>query len=387
MGSQQFEGLGIAPTVDFSAPTPQLVVEQSVRAEIDMQISTAKKYKRSIKQFVDEASAMVQSNQQIAASCFYKLPRSGKVIQGPSVRLAEICVYCYQNTRSVARMVDTAGTHAKVEAGFADLERNNAITKEVMRRITDKSGQRYNDDMITVTLNAAAAIAWRNAVFGVIPGVYVQALFEMAKATAIGDIKSLSERRARMMEAFAKVSVFEDVILRHMRIEAVDQINIEELEHLFGIFTAIREGSMDADDLKMIDCLGEPIVYEDKKPQNPQTLKAAAERARNATQKTEKPETAGNAPGATNQPETQKETNEPEETRQDASTEAKETAPEPNRTRRQQPKKDAEPSAPTPESKPEPAPAPQPQRQPKQEKPQDTRPFKEPDPSGPSRLF
>ncbi|MCH8841084.1 MAG: hypothetical protein IH831_10535 [Planctomycetes bacterium] len=44
-------------------------------SEIDMQIATAKKYPRSIKQFQNEALQMATLNEDIAGECIYSLPR------------------------------------------------------------------------------------------------------------------------------------------------------------------------------------------------------------------------------------------------------------------------------------------------------------------------
>ena len=58
------------------------------RSEIDIQIQTAKRFPRSISQFKKTALAMATIDEETAGSMFYKVPRSGKTIEGPSVRLA-----------------------------------------------------------------------------------------------------------------------------------------------------------------------------------------------------------------------------------------------------------------------------------------------------------
>ena len=60
------------------------------RAEIDVQITTAKRYPRSVTAFRREAEEMATLDEETAGSMFYVLPRAGKNIEGPSVRLAEI---------------------------------------------------------------------------------------------------------------------------------------------------------------------------------------------------------------------------------------------------------------------------------------------------------
>ena len=79
------------------------------KAEIDVQISTAKAFPRSLKQFQDRAMSMATFSEEIAASCSYALPRGGKSLEGPSVRLAEIIVSSFGNIRSGARVIANDG--------------------------------------------------------------------------------------------------------------------------------------------------------------------------------------------------------------------------------------------------------------------------------------
>ena len=139
------------------------------KAEIDVQISTAKAFPRSLKQFQDRAMSMATFSEEIAASCSYALPRGGKSLEGPSVRLAEIIVSSFGNIRSGARVIANDGKTITAQGICHDLETNNCVTVEVKRRITDKNGKTFNEDMQVVTGNAACAIAFRNAVFKVVP--------------------------------------------------------------------------------------------------------------------------------------------------------------------------------------------------------------------------
>ena len=75
------------------------------RSEIDMQVATAHKFPRSIKRFRQEALQMVTLNESVAESCIYALPRSGKTIEGPSARFAEVIASAWGNCRAGARAV------------------------------------------------------------------------------------------------------------------------------------------------------------------------------------------------------------------------------------------------------------------------------------------
>jgi hypothetical protein len=212
------------------------------QAEIDSQIATAKRYPRSIRRFMDEATEMVTLSEEIAGECMYALPRGGKTIEGPSARFAEIVASSWGNCRAGARIVSEEEKFIVAQGVFHDLERNVAITYEVKRRITDKYGNRYNDDMVGTTGNAACSISLRNAVLKGVPKAFWKSLYDEARKCAIGDVKTLPNKRATMLAAFAKMGVTEDMVLSSMEAKGIEDIGLDELATLRGLFQAIKDG-------------------------------------------------------------------------------------------------------------------------------------------------
>jgi hypothetical protein len=224
--------------------TPQLsIIESQERANIDMLIATAKKYPRDIVRVKRTMEAMATLDEDTAESCNYHLERNGKSIDGPSVRMAEIAVATYQNIRCGSRVISNDGKVITGQAFCHDLENNTFIAWETQRRITDKSGRTYGEDMQVVTGNAASAIAFRNAVFKVIPGALIKPVAEKARQVAVGDLKTLSERRTRALKKFASIGVKETQVLAFLGRSSIELVDIADVEKLFGVFTAIREGS------------------------------------------------------------------------------------------------------------------------------------------------
>lgn len=217
-------------------------LEALARGEIDVQIRTAKAFPRSIKRFINEATDMACLDEATAESCMYALPRGGKSIQGPSARLAEIVASAWGNCRAGARVVSEQDSFVVAQGVFYDLERNVAITFESRRRITDKNGFRYNDDMIGVTANAACSIALRNAVFKGMPKAFWGPVYDAAKKTAIGDAKSLAAKRDEIVAYFGKMGVTLDRILASVGKPSLEDIGAEELVTLKGAASAIKEG-------------------------------------------------------------------------------------------------------------------------------------------------
>ncbi len=226
---------------------------QIERAQIDMQIATARRYPRSLSLVKSKMLSFATLDEETASGCFYTLPGrkggDGKAIQGPSVRLAEIALSCYQHLRAGSRIIEDDGKFITAQGVVHDLENNVVISIEVKRRVTTKTGQRYGDDMIATTGNAACSIALRNATFRVIPLALVKPVYEAAKKLAIGDAKSLVQRRGEALARFLKIGVSNDMVCKALEVRSVDDIQLDHLETLFGYYTAIKDGDTTIDEV------------------------------------------------------------------------------------------------------------------------------------------
>ncbi len=230
-------------------PNEQGSVELITRAEYDVQIATARKYPRSIASFCKEAIGLVNLNEQIADDCIYAIPRDGKIIEGPSARFAEIILHSWGHTRAGARIVDEDAKFITAQGVCHDLQSNTMITFEVKRRITNKQGKRYNDDMIAMTGNAACSIALRNAITRVIPKAFWEPIYQEARMVVMGDSMTLSSRRAVALELLAKFGATEEMIIKKLGVVGVEDITLDHLLVLRGIATAIKEGDTTVEQL------------------------------------------------------------------------------------------------------------------------------------------
>lgn len=272
---------------------PEVVTESALslitKAEIDMQISTAKAFPRSLKMFLDKAMSMATISEEVAASCNYALPRGGRSLEGPSVRLAEIVCSTYGNIRAGARVIANDGKTITAQGICHDLETNNSITVEVKRKITDKNGKTYNEDMQVVTGNAACAIAYRNAVFKVVPSALVQEVYDKAKEVARGTAETLVAKRDKAIRYFHDMGVKDAQICEQLEIKKVEDIDLDKLATLRGMVTLIKNGESTISDLfpKSNEAAFEDIelLFELKK----ETL--SADELKNATRIMDKKET------------------------------------------------------------------------------------------------
>lgn len=232
------------PSIDVTA-LPALV-----RAEIDGQIATARAFPRSNAEFIRESTELVCLDAEVAESCIYSLPRGkdgkgqAKYITGPSARFAELVQYSFGNNRAGARVVAEDAEFVVAQGTYHDLQKNVQTTMEVKRRITDSRGKRYNSDMIGVTGNAACSIAHRNAVLKGIPKALWMIVYNRARAVSLGDVTTLSTKRAQALDWFAKQGVSPDQIFAGLGLGGVEDIGLSELETLAGLRTAIKNGDV-----------------------------------------------------------------------------------------------------------------------------------------------
>lgn len=216
------------------------------RAQVDVQIATARKYPRTLSKVKERMLSFATLDEETASSCFFTLPaRKGgddKPIQGPSIRMAEIALASYQHIKAGSRIINDDGKFLTAQAVVHDLENNVAVSIEVRRRVTGKSGNRFSDDMIAVTGNAACSIALRNAVFRVVPRALITPVYEAAKRVAVGDVKSLTSKRAQIIGRLKQMGAKDANILAAVGAEKIEDIDLAKLEVLIGLGTAIKDG-------------------------------------------------------------------------------------------------------------------------------------------------
>ena len=245
-------------------------IYQQDKAAIDVQISTAKAYPRNVKRSIDNSIALVTMDKETASTCTYSVPRGGKAITGPSVHLAKILAQNWGNMRVEAKVISIEGRQLTSQAIAFDLENNLAIKVEVKRSIMGKTG-RFNDDMITVTGNAANSIALRNAVLSVIPKAVVDKVYNEAKKTITGDVSDktkLIARRKQVFDGFKDTyEVSESEVLSSIGKAALDHVTGDDLVVLIGIAQAIKDGETSVD-TAFRNKKGTPAVNEKTKDQH-----------------------------------------------------------------------------------------------------------------------
>lgn len=228
-------------------------VDAVERANVDSQVATAKQYPRDLMRSVNNSIAMATMDYNTAQSCGYALPRGGKPITGPSVHLAKLIVSNWGNMRTEVKVVQITDKQVISRGACWDLENNVATAFEVRRSIVGKGGKRFSDDMITVTGNAANAIAYRNAVFSVIPKAITDKVYQAAQRFITGDLsdeEKIISRRKKCIDFFKdEYGITEEEVVMLCGKQTVNQIKADQIALLLGITQSLKDGDTTVEEL------------------------------------------------------------------------------------------------------------------------------------------
>jgi hypothetical protein len=224
------------------------VLQAIDRAEVDIQISTAKQYPRDLQVVLNKIATYATMDKETAEDCFYVLRRKNDrgqdtIIEGLSVRMAEIIASAWGNIRVATRIIGNDGKTITAQAVCHDLESNTAITKCVPRRITNKAGKTFSEDMQVVTGNAAASIAFRNAVLSVIPKAVTKKIINEVKRVALGQSIDLESSRQNVIAYYGKLGVKPEQLLAYLGVKTVEAIDKQMIFELRALRNAIEEGT------------------------------------------------------------------------------------------------------------------------------------------------
>lgn len=248
MGLEEYEVLPVEAQSLQQAP-----VDVTERANVDSQVATAKQYPRNIRRSIDNSIVMATMDNETAQSCGYALPRGGKPITGPSVHLAKIIVSNWGNMRTEAKVVQITDKQIISRGTAWDLETNVASAFEVRRSIVDKKGNRFSDDMITVTGNAANSIAYRNAVFSVVPKAVIDKVYKAAQKCITGDLSDNEKMLKRRNDAIRffndEWGITEAEVIKLCGKQTVNQIKADEIALLLGMAQSLKDGDTTVEEL------------------------------------------------------------------------------------------------------------------------------------------
>jgi len=228
-------------------------MELMERAQIDVQISTANRYPRSLTKFNERAKSMVSVDLETAESCIYRRPvgkegGSMKYVEGESIRLAEIVAACYGNIRVGAIITEMEPRYVKAVGMAHDLESNYAAKAEVVESTVDKYGKPFSERMRVVVAKAAQSKAMRDAIFRVVPKSLCKSITNLAYQVIAGQEKPIGERRKAVEQWLCKLSIEPSRIFAALGVSGIEEMGNEQLMELTGLRTALKDGEITLDE-------------------------------------------------------------------------------------------------------------------------------------------
>ena len=200
------------------------------RAEIDQAIATAHRYPRILDTVVKQIEVMSCYNEEAAENCIYSLPRGGKPIIGQT--------YTDRKEKAVY-----------AEGVFHDLQTNRRTIIHDSRRIVNKNGQIYSDEMIIVTGKAAASIARRNAILNAVPRAIWHPIWEQALRIVRGELETFVERKEKALRAFSQFGVKPEQVYLALGLKGDIDLTLEHVPVLRGMYLALRDGSSTVEEM------------------------------------------------------------------------------------------------------------------------------------------
>jgi hypothetical protein len=231
-----------------SVPFTGSALAAQERGQLEQMIASAERRPRSIEKFRLELEKYACLTPDVALTMFYTLKRAEKPIVGPSVRFAEVLLTCYRNCRAGTRPMGADSTTVSAQGIFYDCEANVGLTVEAQRSIMGNRG-RFSNDMITVTGNAAASVAYRNAIFRGVPKALWQDIYEKAKETAVGKAESFAASVVTAMEYFAKSGATEIMVLNTLGVVSVRDIDKDHILVMRVWAKELKDGDKTVEDI------------------------------------------------------------------------------------------------------------------------------------------
>lgn len=248
MNDEELE-LSNEPVEQREVATNSLQVLQQDKAALEVLIETAKKYPRDLAAVVRNSTFVATIDVETAKSCIYTIVK-GKTITGPSVNLARIIAQNFKNLRVENKVVGFDNSHVTCEATCYDLENNYAVRTQIKKSIIGNNGK-FSEDLQTITGNAGNAIAFRNAVFAVIPKELVNKVYNAVKQKIVGKLDKPNQLAVEiakvakyLQQAYPSLKLTDEMIAKAVNKSTFAHLTSDDLLTLIGLDNAIKNNEL-----------------------------------------------------------------------------------------------------------------------------------------------
>jgi len=197
----------------------------------------------------------------LAEHAMYAYPRGGTLVEGPSIRLAEVLAQSWGNLDCGVREISQSNGVSVAEAYAIDLQTNTRITKifHVPHvRDTKQGRKKLTDarDIYELVANQGSR-RLRACILGIIPGDVTEAAVARVRQTLESSDIPLSEQIRKMVLAFDEYGIKVEHLEKRIG-HKLESIIPQEIVTLKGIYKSIKDGMSNREDffdigLKNID--------------------------------------------------------------------------------------------------------------------------------------
>lgn len=234
------------PVMDNVNQGTVAVESQRAIAEAQGKLVIAKRFPR------DETAAYAKAmracqRKGLAEKAFYSYNRSGSSVTGPTIRFAEELARCWGNIDYGIKELSQDKGKSEMQAYAWDLETNamsvqnftNPHIRETKSGSVTLTSQR---DIYEINANMGAR-RLRARILAILPADFVEDAIAECKRTLAGKSdEPLTDRVRRMVVAFAKLGVNQEMIERRLGRKA-ETMNTDDLVDYIGIYNSIKEGA------------------------------------------------------------------------------------------------------------------------------------------------
>jgi hypothetical protein len=230
-------------------------IEQSrAIAQVQAMVIVAQQCPRSVNAAI-EAMEEACRQPELAARAFFRFPRSGETVSGPSVHLARELARCWGNIEHGVTELrrDDLAAESEMQAFAWDLQTNtrSASIFIVPHKRDTKKGVRDLTDMRDIYENNAnnGARRLREAVFSVLPVWYRERAMALCTETLEdGGGKPLAQRIADAVRAFERHRVSPARLAAKFGHGSVDELTASDVAQLGVIYESLKQGTVTVDD-------------------------------------------------------------------------------------------------------------------------------------------
>ena len=214
----------------------------------------------------------------------YAYPKGGKVVTGPSIRLAEVLAQNWGNMDFGIRELSQENGVSLAEAFAVDLETNTRSTKvfHVPHSIHTKNGtKKLTDprDIYELVANQGSR-RMRACILAVIPGDIVEGAVEQCQKTLVNGKEPIADTVRKLVGAFSTYGVLPAHIEKRLG-HNLDAVIPEELVTLRAMYKSIKDGMAKREDFfaittttpadeRIAALIAEKNTVETPKPDNPE---------------------------------------------------------------------------------------------------------------------